>query len=129
MKTYDESDVTSKAGGQSEARAISRGMVAIYKDYVGRGPTDARTSIRDDAVVTVMRDGMTKAEQTLVENQGGATVRDIRRKFQEAMSDEVTKLVEATLQREVVCLLSDHSPSPDYAVEVVILAPEEKTAA
>ena len=32
-------------------------------------------------------------------------------------------LVEKTLNREVVCMLSDHSPNPDYAVELLILAP------
>ena len=39
------------------------------------------------------------------------------------MSSEITKLVEMTLHREVLCFLSDHSPDPDYAVEVLLLAP------
>jgi hypothetical protein len=43
--------------------------------------------------------------------------------MQGAMSEEIKKLVETTLHREVVCFLSDHSPDPDYAVEVLLLAP------
>jgi hypothetical protein len=40
----------------------------------------------------------------------------------------MTQLVEVTLRRKVICLLSDHSPDPDYAVEVLILAPENGAA-
>ncbi len=108
--------------GTSLSREISRGIVAIYKDHLGRGPTKVRTTITDDMVVTVLEDGLTKAEEKLVARDRAHAVRSIRREFQESMSDEVKALVENLTGREVKCLLSDHSPDPDYAVEVLLLA-------
>lgn len=108
----------------SDAQTISRGMVRIYKETLGRGPTQTRTEISENMVVTVLADSLTKAEETLNASNEGDTVRELRRTLQEAMRQEVTKLVEETLQRQVICLLSDHSPDPDYAVEVVLLAPK-----
>ena len=51
----------------SPERQISRGVVAIYKDYTGRGPTHARTVITDFLSTTVVEDSLTKAERKLVE--------------------------------------------------------------
>ncbi len=109
--------------GRSPSREISRGVVAIYKDHLGRGPTSARTKIADDMVITVLEDSLTKAERKLQESNKETMVRQIRREFQDAMRNEIKALVEKTLDREVFCMLSDHSPNPDYAVELLILAP------
>jgi uncharacterized protein YbcI len=99
-------------------------MVSIYKNVMGRGPTKARTTIADDMVVTVLEDSLTKGERTLAAQDQAETVRELRRSLQAAMSSEMTKLVETTLHREVICFLSDHSPDPDYAIEVLLLAPQ-----
>ena len=106
------------------AKNISRGMVGLYKEYLGRGPTKAKTWLRDELVVTVLEDGLTKAEQTLTKGGSPQTVRGIRREFQDAMRDDIIALVERETGRSAVCMLSDHSPDPDYAVEVVVLAPQ-----
>ncbi len=105
----------------SPQREISRGVVAIYKDHLGRGPTKARTTITDDVVITVLEDSLTKAERKLQESNRETMVRQIRRAYQDAMRSDIKALVEGTLNREAVCMLSDHSPNPDYAVELVIL--------
>lgn len=118
------SDVESGNGkSHSPATQISKGMVLIYKDVMGRGPTKARTTIANDMVVTVLEDSLTKGERTLAAIDQADAVRELRRSVQSAMSSEITKLVEMTLHREVLCFLSDHSPDPDYAVEVLLLAP------
>ena len=101
--------------------SISRGVVGIYKDHLGRGPTKAQTSIADGHVIVVLEDGLTRAEQKLLDGGKGKVVRKIRREFQEAMRDEIVGLVEEQTGRKVKCLLSDHSPDPDYAVEVLLL--------
>lgn len=90
---------------------------------LGRGPTKVQTTMLEDMVVTVLADSLTKAEETLSAQDHEKSVRDMRRLFQDAMKDELTTLIEETLHREVICLLSDHSPDPDYAVEVLLLAP------
>lgn len=107
----------------SAAQAISAGMVSLYKEYLGRGPTKAHTTIRDDMVVTVLEGSLTKAEQTLQNGDQAESVRGLRRTLQEAMMPPMKRLVEEALQREVVCALSDHCPDPDYAVEVLLLVP------
>jgi uncharacterized protein YbcI len=78
----------------------------------------------DGMVVTILSDSLTKAEQKLTETERVNTVRSIRREFQDAMRDDLIALVEEKTGRSAICLLSDHSPDPDYAVEVVLLAPE-----
>lgn len=112
-----------------KAREISRGVVAIYKDYLGRGPTRAQTTIAGDAVVCLLEESLTKAEATLVAGERSPAVRGIRREFQEAMRDEIKALVTAVMGRKAIALLSDHCPHPDYAIEVVLLEPADRAPA
>ena len=105
-------------------REITRGIVAIYKEYVGRGPTEGHTVIGHDVVTCVLHDSLLPAEVTLVQEGNASTVRQIRRDFQMAMKGSMTRLVEETLERKVQCLLSDHSPDPDFASEVFVLEPQ-----
>ena len=70
---------------RSPSREVSRGIVAIYKDHLGRGPTSARTKITDDMLITVLEDSLTKAERKLQESNKATMVRQIRREFQDAM--------------------------------------------
>ena len=112
---------------ESPQKQISRGIVFIYKDYLGRGPTRARTTITDTFVTTLLEDSMTKAEKRLVDQGDEDIVRAVRRKFQEAMSREVIDLVEATTGRRGETMLSDHDVQNDIAVETVIFTDEVTT--
>jgi uncharacterized protein YbcI len=103
----------------SPERQISRGIVAIYKDYTGRGPTHAQTQITDVCSSTIVEDSLTKAERKLVDGGDAFTVREIRRKFQDAMRDEITELVQTVTGRETDTMLSDHHPINDVAIETV----------
>jgi len=126
--TNEQDDVLTSdgavGGGGPVAHSIAAGMVSIYKEYLGRGPTTARTTLHEHMVVTVLANSLTKAELTLIAEDRGETVRGLRRVMQDAMESDMRQLIETELQREVVCLLSDHSPEPDYAVEVLLLAPK-----
>jgi uncharacterized protein YbcI len=108
----------------SSAKEISHRIVAIYKEYLGRGPTTARTTIAEDHVVTVLEDCLTKAEHSLVEAGEAETVREIRRRFQLAMSEEITAIVEEVTGRRGRGMLSDHNVARDIAVEMVVLESE-----
>ena len=46
-------------GGELNA-AISKAVVRSFSDYIGRGPTKARTSIRDDLVVCLLENSLTR---------------------------------------------------------------------
>jgi uncharacterized protein YbcI len=104
----------------SPAKAISRGTVAIYKEYLGRGPAGAHTTITDEFVTVVLEKGLTRAEQHLVASGEHEAVRSIRRKFQTAMASDIRHLVEAVTGRQSASLLSDHDVDIDIAVETVV---------
>ena len=63
----DERDTHSLHGTHGDVlTAISEGMVALLKEYYGRGPTQAKTYYQDDLVVCLLRGGFTRVEQTLL---------------------------------------------------------------
>jgi len=103
--------------------AISTAVVRIIREYTGRGPTGARTSIRDDVVVVVLRDTMLKAERSLVHDGKPQLVLNMRKEFQNTMRDELSAAVEMLTERRVIAFMSDNHIDPDYAVEVFVLAP------
>ena len=108
----------------SSAKEVSHRIVAVYKEYLGRGPTSARTTIADDHVLTVLEDCLTKAERSLVEAGDVETVRTIRRKFQLSMADDITTAVEEVTGRRGRAMLSDPNVVEDVAVEMVVLEGE-----
>jgi hypothetical protein len=61
--------------------SISRAVVQIVHEYTGRGPTKARTSIRDDVVVVMLQEALLKAERSLIDDGNERQVVDIRRTF------------------------------------------------
>jgi uncharacterized protein YbcI len=103
------------------AAAISRHVVRLFAEYTGRGPTKARTTIRDNVVVCVAEDNMTKAERRLVQAGENELVVTLRRKFQTTMRDDLVQGVEVVTGRTVVSFLSDHNTDTDYAAEVFVL--------
>ncbi|MDQ6778613.1 MAG: DUF2294 domain-containing protein [Actinomycetota bacterium] len=46
--------------------AISNAIVGLLREYTGRGPTRARTTIRDNVVLVMLEQTLTKGEQSLV---------------------------------------------------------------
>lgn len=110
------------------SREISREMVSLVKQYLGRGPTYARTYIHDDLVTVIFQDTMTIAEQTLKDEGNEETVKQLRHVFQGAFRDDAVSIVERLTGRPVLAFLSDHAIEPDYAVEVFVLAEDSSSA-
>jgi uncharacterized protein YbcI len=111
------------AAGQLNA-AISNALVRIQREYFGRGPTKARASLRDDMVVAVMEDTLTKAERNLVADGRHEEVMNMRRSFQHTMRADVIAAVEELTGRKVIAFMSDTHVDPDLACEVILLEPE-----
>jgi uncharacterized protein YbcI len=101
--------------------AISRHIVRLVAEYTGRGPTKARTTIRDNVVLCMTEDNMTKAERSLVQAGEEELVVTLRRKFQVTMRDDLIQGVEVLTGRKVVSFLSDHNATTDHAAEVFVL--------
>jgi uncharacterized protein YbcI len=105
------------------AAAISNGAVKIINEYTGRGPTRARTTIGPDVVVILLGETMTKAERTISGNGDAHFVLEMRRRFQNAMRDDLVGIVETATERKVVAFMSDNHIDPDLAVELFVLEP------
>ena len=105
------------------AQAISNALVRLLRDYTGRGPTQAYTTITDSHVIVVLRDALLKAERSLVKDGHSDAVIDMRRRFQRTMKHALVAAVEEHTGREVLAFLSDHHIDPDIAVEIFILKP------
>ena len=113
----------SQAQNGTLSAEISNGVVGIVREYTGRGPTKARTTITDELVVVVMGESLLKAEKSLVAAGDPHSVITTRRKFQATMRSDFVDLVEGALGRRVLAFLSDHHIDPDIAVEVFVLEP------
>lgn len=115
-----QGDAPPRARGEI-ASAISNAVVHIFAEWVGRGPTRARTVITDNVITTVLQETLTKAEVRLVQEGGIDAVMQMRRTHQGMMRGELMDAVEGITGRPVIAFLSDHQAEPDYAVEVFIL--------
>jgi uncharacterized protein YbcI len=104
--------------------SISRAVVRIVHEYTGRGPTKARTSIRDEIVVVMLQETLLKAEQTLIRDGKDRAVVEMRRTFQQTMREDLAAAVEKFAERKVIAFMSDSHLDPDYSVELFVLAPE-----
>jgi uncharacterized protein YbcI len=102
---------------------ISEGMVALLKEYYGRGPTQAKTYYQDDLVVCLMRGGFTRVEQTLFEGGRGQAVIQQRIEFQEVMRERFMAVIEHATGRSVIGFMSGNQQDPDMICEVFVLAP------
>ena len=116
---------TETAPAAPVAMLISREMVALMKDYLGRGPTAARTYVQDDLVACVMRDTMTPAERFLSSNGNRREIREIRRTLQDSYRPAAIATVERLVGRKVATTISDHDIEADYAVEIFLLEPDD----
>ena len=105
--------------------AISDGLVALLKDYYGRGPEKTKTYVTDDLVVCLLRGGFTRVEQTLLAGGRGSSVIQQRMEFQELMRERFTAVIEAATGRHVIGFMSGNQQHPDMMCEVFILDPTD----
>lgn len=120
---------TRESRNGSVLAALSNAVVKVSREYTGRGPTMARTTIVDDMVVVAMQDTLTKGERSLVESGKTEMVLDVRRCFQRTMREDLVAAVEDLTGRKVIAFMSDNHVDPDMAVEIFVLESEPVAAA
>lgn len=108
------------AGGELNC-AIVNAVVMVHSRRLGRGPTGAQAFHRDNVVVVVLEDGLTRAERSLVEFGNEAAVKRVREVCRDAMREELVDAVQDLTGRHVLAFLSDQSVSPDFSSEVFVL--------
>ncbi len=107
---------------------ISDGLVSLFKEFYGRGPTQAKTYYQDDLVVCLFRGGYTRVEQTLLEGGRGEAVISQRMEFQELMRHRFEDVIRAATGREVVGFMSGNQQEPEMICEVFVLNGSELVA-
>jgi uncharacterized protein YbcI len=116
--------VTEERSGRGSVQAeISNAIVQLVREYTGRGPTRARTTISGDLVVCMLADTLTKGELSLVRDGRDELVLTTRKAYQNTMRTDIVAAVERITSRKAMAFMSDNHIDPDYAVEVVILEP------
>ena len=124
-------DSASQAGHAAKRRhgdeltAISDGLVALLKEFYGRGPTQAKSYYQDDLVVCILRGGYTQVEQTLLDGGRGSAVIEQRMQFQELMRERFETVIEDATGRRVIGFMSGNQQDPDLMCEVFVLAPSD----
>ena len=106
---------------------ISDGIVALLKEFYGRGPERTKTYVSDDLVVCLLRGGFTRVEQTLLEGGHGEDVVRQRMAFQQVMRHRFEGVVERATGRKVIGFMSGNHQDPDMICEVFVLAPNDFT--
>jgi uncharacterized protein YbcI len=100
---------------------ISTRLVALKKEFYGKGPTGAKAFIQDEYVFAVLEGGLTRNEETLLAAGEIDVVRSYRLRFQEIMRDKLTAIVEEATGRRVLDYHSQIVFDPPRAFEIFVL--------
>jgi uncharacterized protein YbcI len=99
----------SRTRGQIEA-AVTAALTQFERDFLGRGPREARTFILQDLVLVRLKGILSAAEQQLSEEAGGVElIKQVRSRLVEGAADQIARLVEAEVGVPVVSMHTDIS--------------------
>jgi uncharacterized protein YbcI len=125
---YDPTAIAAgRPGAGTAAAKISTEMVRLVRQYTGRGPTKARTTLNTNLVAVLFHEALTRGEQSLAAAGQFDAVQSGRRTFHEIMRGEAVAVVEGTLHRGVTSFLADVDVRANTAVMVFALEPEPET--
>jgi uncharacterized protein YbcI len=121
-------ELSQAAGGEARdpggtRAAISNALVGLKKEFYGKGPTAAKTYFNDDWVFTVLEGGLNRNEETLLNAGEHRLVREVRLRFQEAVTATICGAVEEITGRKVLTYHSQIMFDPVRTVEMFLLAP------
>lgn len=109
--------------GELEAK-FTREILQFEKEYLGRGPLNARTYLINDMVLVRLQGVLTPAEEKLVQNkEGKSLVKEARRHLFETSRPMLDQLVAEVLETSLVEIYSDIST--EEGERIIILTVEE----
>ncbi len=95
--------------GQIEA-AVTAALTRFERDFLGRGPREARTFVVQDLVLVRLKGVLSAAEQQLSLESGGVElIKQMRSRLVEGSAEEIARLVEAETRIPVVSMHTDIS--------------------
>lgn len=99
---------------------VSREVVGVLKETVGRGPTQAKTFLNDDCILVLLREGHTKTEGTMFAGGAARQVAQDRVDLSEMIREPLTEVIERNVGRKVVGFLSSSQQEPDLVSFVFV---------
>lgn len=101
---------------------FTRAMIQFEKEYLGRGPLDARTIFLGDMVLVRLKGLMTPAEQKLAATpEGRDLVKEMRRQLFETSRPLLEEMVQTITGTNLVSLHTDMSTKTGERVVVIIV--------
>lgn len=98
-----------KTRGERE-KEFTDAIIKLEKEYLGRGPSDARTFFVDDMIIVRLRGILTPAEMKLAENQEGRQlVKESRRYLFETILESLETITRDISGCNLVSLHTDVS--------------------
>jgi len=95
--------------GQAEAE-FTKAIIKLEKDYLGRGPSDARTFFLSDMIVIRLRGILTPAEAKLAESADNRElVKETRRRLFETTRPMIEEIVRDITGCQLISLYTDMS--------------------
>jgi uncharacterized protein YbcI len=111
---------------QAAITAITRGLVQLYKENFGHGPTWARSWLcHSEVIVCVMHGTLTTKERTMRDGGDATGIHDSRRTVEKVMEPEMRAVVEQALERGVEAVVGGLEVDADIATHVFILRSED----
>src|ERR1700755_1283959 len=101
--------------------ALANAMVAMKKQFYGRGPEAAKAWILDDYVFVAMEGGLTRNEETLLGDGKDDLGRAYRLAFQDTMSVATMGAVAELTGREVLTYHSQIVFDPPRTLAIILL--------
>lgn len=95
--------------GEAEAE-FTKAIIALEKDYLGRGPSEARTFFLNDMIVVRLRGILTPAESKLAQSPDNRElIKETRRRLFESARSMVEEMVHQITGCKLVSLHTDMS--------------------
>jgi len=111
-----------KTRGMAEAE-FTKAIIKFEKEYLGRGPLEARTVFIDDMVLVRLQGILTNAETTLAQNEDGrALVKEMRRQLFETSVPLLQEIVADVTGCEMVSMHTDMSTTTGERIVVFVLS-------
>ncbi len=114
--------MTKKTRGELEAE-FTKAMIRFEKDFLGRGPLEARTFFLQDLILVRLRGILTPAEAKLAENRDGqALVKETRRQLFEISRPLIEAMVHDILGCQMISLHTDMSTRTGERIILLTMA-------
>ena len=101
---------------------ITKAMIQWEKDYMGRGPTAAKTDILRNMVIVTLKGVLSAAEKHLAaDKEGMALIKKLRQQLIEQGRSELEEVIERLTSAKVVSLHTDISTKTGERVIIFVM--------